>query len=92
MKLIKIGAMWCGGCLIMNNVIAKARKNYSFDIIEYDIDMDEDEVKKYNPGDVLPVFIVVDNEKEISRFVGEYSYDEFISKLKEEEIIIEENC
>ena len=28
--------------------------------IELDYDMDEDEVKKYNPGDILPVFIFFD--------------------------------
>ena len=42
MKLIKIGAIWCSGCLVMNNVISKTLKNYPIDMIEYDIDMDED--------------------------------------------------
>ena len=91
MKLIKIGAIWCSGCLVMNNVISKALKNFTIDYLEYDIDMDEEEAKKYNPGDVLPVFIVFDGNKEIDRFSGEYSYDEFIAKLKEDGVINEEN-
>ena len=92
MKLIKIGAIWCSGCLVMNNVISKTLKNYPIDMIEYDIDMDEDEAKKYNPGDVLPVFIVMDEDREITRFVGEYSYDAFVRKLEEVGVIHEENC
>ena len=45
--------------------------------------MDEDEVLKYNLGDVLPVFIVYSDEKEVLRIVGELSYDDFVSKLLE---------
>ena len=92
MKLVKIGAIWCSGCLVMNNVISKTLKNYSIDFTEYDLDMDEEEASKYNPGDVLPVFIVFDsNDKEVTRFVGEYSYDAFIEKLKDVGVIHEEN-
>ena len=91
MKLIKIGAIWCGGCLVMNNVISKVLKNYDIDYVEYDLDMDEEESKKYNPGDVLPVFIVMDDDKEVERFVGEYSYDQFVFKLKSVGVINEEN-
>ena len=91
MKLIKIGAIWCSGCLVMNNVISKALKNYTIDYQEYDIDMDEEEAKSFDPGDVLPVFVVMDQEKEITRFVGEYSYDDFIQKLKDVGVIHEES-
>ena len=89
MKLIKIGAIWCSGCLVMNNVISKTLKNYTIDMIEYDLDMNEEEVAPYQPGDVLPIFIVMDGDKEITRFVGEYSYDEFVQKLKEVGVICE---
>lgn len=91
MRLVKIGAIWCSGCLVMNNVISKALKNYKIDFTEYDLDMDEEEVKLYNPGDVLPVFIVFDGDTEITRFVGEYSYDEFVNKLKDVGVIDEKD-
>ena len=91
MRLLKIGAIWCSGCLVMNNIIQKTKKNYSFEMDELDLDMDEEESKKYNPGDKLPVFIVLDNNNEISRFVGEYSYDDFVNKLKNLGVINEEN-
>jgi len=91
MKLLKIGAIWCSGCLVMNNVIGKTLKNYNINYEELDLDMDEEEAKKYNPGDKLPLFIVFDNNKEINRFSGEYSYDEFVKKLKELGVVDEEN-
>ncbi len=91
MKLIKIGAIWCSGCLVMNNVISKMLKNYEIDYTEYDLDMDEEEAKKYNPGDILPVFIVFDGDIEVTRFSGEYKYDDFIAKLKDAGVINEEN-
>lgn len=81
MQLIKIGAVWCSGCLVMNKVWNKFIKEYNVDYLEYDIDFDSDEVEKYNPGDKLPLFIVMDDNKEVTRFSGEYNYDEFISKL-----------
>ncbi len=90
MKIVKISAIWCGACLIMNKVWNKL-KDKDIELIELDYDMDEEEVKKYNPGDILPVFIVFDGEKEVLRLTGEFSYDEFINKLKEVGVLLEEN-
>ena len=90
MKIVKISAIWCGACLIMNKVWSKL-KDKDIELIELDYDMDEEEVKKYNPGDILPVFIVFDGEKEVLRLTGEFSYDEFINKLKEVGVLLEEN-
>lgn len=75
----------------MNKTISKIRKEYDIDYRELDLDMDEEEAKKYNPGDKLPVFIILDNDKEITRFTGEYSYDEFKEKLLEVGVLNEED-
>lgn len=83
MKIVKISAIWCGGCLVMNKVWKQLKELYDFDFIELDYDMDEDEVSKYEPGEVLPVFIIFNDDKEVMRITGEASYDEFVSKLKE---------
>ena len=91
MKVVKIGAVWCGSCLIMNKAWNKLKNDYSFLYDEFDIDMDEDEAKKYNPDDKLPVFIIMDDDKEVSRFVGEFSYVELKNKLIEEGVINEKN-
>lgn len=83
MKVVKINAIWCSGCLVMNNVWNKILKKYNINTIELDYDMDEDEVSKYNVGDILPVFIFYKDDVEVNRVIGEVS-------LKEMEKIIED--
>lgn len=91
MKVVKIGAVWCGGCLVMNKSWAKLKDNYQFEYEELDLDMDEEEVEKYSPGNVLPVFIFMNGDKEISRLTGEFTYDELLEKMIEVGIIDEKN-
>ena len=46
------------------------------DITELDYDMNSEEVKKYNPGKVLPVVIFLDkNDNELERLIGEQKED-----------------
>ena len=73
MKIVKIGAVWCPGCLIMKKVWKNILTDYTdLDIVELDYDMDFDEVSKYNPGKVLPVVIILDNnDQEVERLIGE---------------------
>ena len=54
-------------------------------------DIDEDEVAKYNVGDILPVFIFFDGDKEITRVIGEVSEKEMLNKLREAGLINEES-
>ena len=83
MKIVKISAIWCGACLIMNKVWNNLKEKYEFEDIELDYDMDEEEVKKYNPGDILPVFIVFDKDKEILRMTGEFKLEDIVDKINE---------
>ena len=72
MKIIKIGAIWCPGCLFMKKVWKSIINDYpNLDITELDYDMDIEEVKKYNPGKVLPVVIFMNNNQELERLIGE---------------------
>lgn len=73
MKIIKISAIWCPGCLVMKKVWKNIQSDYQdLDITELDYDMDSEEVNKYNPGKVLPVIIFQDdNGKELTRLIGE---------------------
>ena len=77
MKIVKIGAIWCPGCLVMKKVWKNILDTYdNLDIRELDYDMDSQEVNKYNPGKVLPVVIFLDNnEVELERLVGEQKDD-----------------
>lgn len=72
MRLIKIGAVWCPACLIMNSKVNKIANKLNIQVIEYDYDIDSEEVKKYNIGSILPVMIL-EEDKEIDRLVGEHS-------------------
>ena len=86
MKIIKIGAIWCPGCLVMKKVWNNILKEYDLDITELDYDMDNLEVSKYNVGNVLPVVIFLDkDDNELERLVGEQKESkivELINKYK----------
>ena len=78
MRIIKIGAVWCPGCLVMKKVWKSIINDYSnLETTELDYDFDSDEVSKYNPGKILPVVIFMDkNSDEIERLIGEKSENE----------------
>ena len=45
MKIIKIGAVWCPGCLVMKKVWNKITNDYpNLDIKEYDLDLNLNEL------------------------------------------------
>ena len=73
MKIIKIGAIWCPGCLVMKKIWKNILNDYAnLDIVELDYDIDSNEVSKYNPGKVLPIVIFLDDSgNELERLVGE---------------------
>ncbi|MGN1311547.1 MAG: thioredoxin family protein [Bacilli bacterium] len=82
MKIIKINAMWCPGCLISRSIWNDIEKEYpNNEYISLDYDFDEEEVLKYNVGDILPVVIVMENDKEIKRIIGEKSKKEILDEI-----------
>lgn len=83
MKVIKITAIWCSACLIMNKIWNQVLEEYEIETKELDFDQDEEEVMSWNPGDVLPVFIFMKDLKEIKRITGEKSKKELIQIIEE---------
>ncbi|HHW69040.1 MAG TPA: hypothetical protein GX747_01695 [Tenericutes bacterium] len=85
MKIIRINAMWCSGCIVMKSRWRKIEKMYDgITYIDYDLDMDEHEVTKYNVKDVVPVYIFLDNDDNIlKRIDGEVSKTEIINSIEE---------
>lgn len=82
MKVIKIGAVWCPGCLVMKKVWNNILKEYNLEILELDYDMDNDEVMKYDVGNVLPVVIFIsDNGNELERVIGEVKESKLIELI-----------
>ena len=83
MKIIKIGAIWCPGCLVMRKIWKNIIEDYpDLNILELDYDMDSSEVNKYYQDKILPVIIFIsENGKELSRLIGEVSEDTIRSEI-----------
>lgn len=83
MKFITISAIWCPACLIMRSKVEDAKKNFKeYEYVEYDYDLDEEEVKKYNVTEILPVFIIEKDGVEVKRLIGEKSKEELIKFME----------
>lgn len=84
MKIIKISAIWCGSCISMKNKWKDIESIYNLNVVNLDYDIDEDEVKKYNVGDRLPVSIFLnDDGSEITRLIGEKNKEDIIKIIEE---------
>lgn len=83
MKIIKIGAIWCPGCLVMKKVWKDIMNEYQLNILELDYDIDNEEVSKYNPGQILPITIFTDdNNNELERLIGEQTKEKIINAIE----------
>lgn len=80
MKIVKISSLGCPSCIIMNKVFNEIKKEYSFDLEEYDYDFDE--VEEFNPGNILPIFIFYKDGIEVSRLCGEHKKEELINIIE----------
>ena len=84
MKLIKINAIWCSACLIMNKRVDKLQKEKNIEVINIDYDLDNEEALSYNPGNILPVLIFTDDENsELKRLTGEIEYKKLLDVIEE---------
>lgn len=84
MKIIKINAMWCPGCLITKSIWQEIEKEYpSHEYINLDYDLDEEKIKKYKIGDILPVVIIENDNQEIKRIIGEKNKKEILKELED---------
>lgn len=84
MKIIKIGAKWCSGCLVMKPRWKEIETEYPWLRTEYyDFDDDADKIKKYNVAtEVLPCFIFMDTAgNEITRLHGEVPKEGLIDTI-----------
>lgn len=68
----------------MNDVYAKIESKRNIETINLDYDIDEEQIKKYNIKEVLPVFIFLDkNDCEIKRLEGEIKENQFLKIIDE---------
>lgn len=83
MKIIIINAMWCPGCLISKSIWNEIKLLYpNIEYINYDYDLDEENIIKYNIGDIVPVVIFEKDNIEIKRVIGEKSKKEILDIME----------
>lgn len=84
MKILKFNAIWCSGCLVMKKTMKEIEEMYpDIKIESYDYDIDTEMVNQWEIGEIIPVLIFVDeNEKEISRLIGEKTKKEIIKEIE----------
>ena len=84
MQIVLINAMWCPGCIVMHKIWNNIEKKYSdIEFLRYDFDLDEDIVKGFNPGDILPITIIMKDNVELKRLIGEKKEQEIIDAIEE---------
>lgn len=84
MKVLKIGAVWCPGCIVMKPRWKEIENELSWLQTEYyDFDESKDIVNKYKIDDKLPVFIWLDKDgNEIERLVGEIEKEKLLELIE----------
>ena len=86
MKILKFGAIWCPGCLVMSKIWKEIENNYDIEIENYDIDINENICNQYNIDDTLPVYIFLDKDNnEIERLIGEQTKSDLINIIEKYE-------
>ena len=81
MKLIKITAIWCMSCILMNETLKKIENENEkkYETTDYDFDTDAEEIKPYDVGTILPVYILLNqNGDELARSIGEKNKKELM--------------
>ena len=82
MKIIKVNAMWCPGCLISKSIWNEIENEYpNHEYISLDYDLDEEEVSVFNVGEILPVVIFIKDGEEIKRIIGEKNKKEIMKEV-----------
>lgn len=85
MKVLKFGAEWCPGCLIMKPLWKEVEEeNPWLETEYYDYDKNKKIADKWKIKDILPVFIFLDkNGNEFLRKQGEMSKKEILKVINE---------
>jgi thiol-disulfide isomerase/thioredoxin len=86
MQVLKFGAVWCNGCLVMRPRWQEIEKENPWLKTEYfDFDKDKKIVNQYKiESGRLPVFIFLNKEgKEIERLSGEIEKADLLKEINE---------
>lgn len=80
--LLEFSATWCGPCKIQRPIIEDLKKLKDlFDINIIDVDDNTEMAEKYNIT-AVPTIIILDNHKEIFRYMGVTEKEKILSDIK----------
>ncbi len=84
MKILKFGAIWCSGCLVMKPRWVEIEKENPWLSTKYfDADENENLLQEYKITD-LPCFVFLDKDnKEVHREVGEIDKQKLVKLINE---------
>lgn len=86
MKVLKFGAVWCNGCLVMRPRWEEIEKENPWLVTEYyDFDEDKEMVEGYKVEmGRLPVFVFLDKRgEEILRLSGEVEKEKLVETIEQ---------
>ena len=85
MKVLKFGAVWCSGCIVMRPRWQEIEKEIPELKTEYyDFDKDKEIVNKYKIDEKLPAFIFLDTQNnEFLRLTGEVDKEKLVQIVKD---------
>jgi len=85
MKVLKFGATWCLGCLVMKPRWKEIESENPWLKTEYyDYSEDKEMIEKYAINEILPTFVFLDKEeKEFLRLEGEVDKDKLIEIINQ---------
>ncbi|MDD5751304.1 MAG: thioredoxin family protein [Candidatus Peribacteraceae bacterium] len=85
MKVLKFGAVWCPGCLVMKPRWAEVEREHAWLKTEfYDFDQNKDVVETYHVDRNLPVCIFLDGQgHELTRLHGEVEKERLVALIQQ---------
>lgn len=85
MKILKFGAVWCSGCLIMKPRWKEIEEENPWLQTQYfDFDTEKEMVEKYKIDKTLPTFVFLGKDgNETLRLSGEISKEKLIEYISE---------
>ncbi len=86
MKVLKFGAVWCSGCLVMKPRWQQIEKEHPWLVTEYiEFDEENDQIKHFSiDRERLPVFVFQDKTgNEIERVSGEIDKKILVDKINQ---------
>jgi len=76
-ELIKITRYGCMSCIAMEEKFDKLKDLLNkYELKEINTDENLSKALTYNIGEKLPIYIIMDNNKEVKRLIGEHNIDE----------------